>query len=77
MVRNLFRSKPKKQSLSYRWIGFAKYQQYKLMLEQLEDRCVPATVVVTGNGDNVAVDGLVTLREAILWPTRTPMRTPT
>ena len=38
----------------------------KLILEWLEDRCVPATITVTGTGDTVASDGVVTLREAIL-----------
>lgn len=33
-----------KPSLSYRWIGWAKCEQYRLLLEQLEDRCVPAAV---------------------------------
>lgn len=41
----------------------ARYQ--KLLLELLEDRCVPATITVTSTGDTVAVDGGVTLREAI------------
>jgi hypothetical protein len=31
----------------------------------LEDRCVPTTIVVTGTGDTIALDGQVTLREAI------------
>ena len=31
----------------------------------LEDRTVPATIIVTGIGDNMAVDQQVTLREAI------------
>lgn len=35
------------------------------MLEQLEDRLTPAVVTVTGTGDTIANDGLVTLREAI------------
>ncbi len=34
-------------------------------LEPLDDRLVPATITVTGTGDTIAVDGLVTLREAI------------
>jgi uncharacterized repeat protein (TIGR01451 family) len=34
-------------------------------LEQLEDRTTPATITVTGTGDTIAVDGAVTLREAI------------
>src|SRR5205809_169699 len=33
--------------------------------EPLEDRSTPATITVTGTGDTVAVDSLVTLREAI------------
>ncbi len=37
----------------------------RLFLEQLEDRRLLATVTVTGTGDTIAVDGLVTLREAI------------
>src|SRR5438445_167444 len=35
-------------------------------LVQLEGRCLPTVITVTGTGDTVAVDGLVTLREAIL-----------
>lgn len=38
----------------------------RLGLECLEDRTVPATITVTSIADNVAVDGQVTLREAIL-----------
>src|SRR5947207_10468386 len=36
-----------------------------LFLERLEDRSLLATIVVTGTGDTIAVDGVVTLREAI------------
>src|SRR5262249_33057631 len=36
-----------------------------LWVEPLEDRCTPAVITVTGDGDVVAVDGKVTLREAI------------
>jgi hypothetical protein len=34
-------------------------------IELLEDRLAPAILWVTGTGDNIAVDGVVTLREAI------------
>ena len=37
----------------------------RLFVEPLEIRAVPATIVVTGTGDTIAVDGVVTLREAI------------
>ncbi len=37
----------------------------KLRLESLEDRDVPATITVTSLNDTVALDGVVTLREAI------------
>src|SRR5262245_31315479 len=37
----------------------------RLFLEPLENRSLLATIVVTGTGDDIAVDGLVTLREAI------------
>jgi hypothetical protein len=37
----------------------------RLRLEALEDRTTPATITVTDTGDAVALDGLVTLREAI------------
>ncbi len=37
----------------------------KLRFESLEDRRLLAIVTVTGTGDTIAVDGLVTLREAI------------
>jgi RHS repeat-associated protein len=37
----------------------------RLGVEQLEDRSLLATITVTGAGDTIAVDGLVTLREAI------------
>ena len=35
------------------------------MVERLEDRSTPAIITVTGTGDTIAVDGVVTLREAI------------
>lgn len=38
---------------------------FRPLLEQLEDRRLLAVVTVTGPGDTIAVDGLVTLREAI------------
>src|SRR5881398_495361 len=34
-------------------------------IEALEARISPAVITVTGTGDTIAVDGLVTLREAI------------
>lgn len=37
----------------------------RLCVEMLENRLVPAVITVTGAGDNIAVDGVVTLREAI------------
>ncbi|MFL5330464.1 MAG: choice-of-anchor Q domain-containing protein [Gemmataceae bacterium] len=37
----------------------------RLTLNELEDRRVPATITVTGNGDDVVVGGGCTLREAI------------
>lgn len=37
-----------------------------MRIEPLEQRWAPATIVVTGTGDLVSVDGVVTLREAIL-----------
>jgi hypothetical protein len=36
-----------------------------LGIEPLEIRATPAILVVTGTGDNIAVDGFVTLREAL------------
>ncbi|MBI3406979.1 MAG: DUF11 domain-containing protein [Planctomycetes bacterium] len=54
-----------------RWFGPRRARPYlrrprvSLRLERLEDRCVPAVISVTGTGDTIAVDGLVTLREAI------------
>src|SRR3954471_19467420 len=36
-----------------------------LSLELLEGRVTPAVLTITGTGDVIAVDGLVTLREAI------------
>lgn len=36
-----------------------------LQVECLETRAVPATLTVTGTGDTIAVDGFITLREAI------------
>lgn len=38
---------------------------FRPLLELLEDRLSPAVITVTGTGDTIAVDGLVTLREAI------------
>ncbi len=40
-------------------------KKYRLGLKLLEDRSVPAVIAVTGDGDTIAADGLVTLREAI------------
>jgi len=37
----------------------------RLDVQSLEDRIVPAFLIVTGTGDAIAVDGVVTLREAI------------
>ena len=39
--------------------------RFRPTLEQLEDRAVPATITVTSAADTIAVDGKVTLREAI------------
>src|SRR5262245_19434965 len=38
---------------------------YRPLVEALEGRHLLATITVTGTGDTIAVDGLVTLREAI------------
>src|SRR5437762_2859695 len=38
----------------------------RLEFDVLEDRCVPTTYVVTTNLDVVAIDGKVSLREAIM-----------
>src|SRR4051794_20063200 len=38
---------------------------YRPLLEVLETRCVPTVITVTGTGDTIAVDGVVTLREAL------------
>ena len=40
-------------------------QKANLKIEQLESRYTPAIITVTGTGDTIAVDGIVTLREAI------------
>src|SRR5687768_2392789 len=37
----------------------------RLAVQNLEERLAPATLTVTGTGDTIAVDGAVTLREAI------------
>src|SRR5262245_17846966 len=37
----------------------------RLLLELLEERDVPTVITVTSTGDNVAMDGTVTLREAL------------
>jgi parallel beta-helix repeat protein len=42
-----------------------KTRRARLALERLEDRLAPATITVTGSGDTIAVDGVVTLREAL------------
>jgi hypothetical protein len=39
--------------------------KFKPVLDSLEVREVPAVITVTGTGDTIAVDGFVTLREAI------------
>src|SRR5262245_60655643 len=41
------------------------WRNYRPLVEQLESRHLLATITVTGTGDTIAVDGLVTLREAI------------
>jgi parallel beta-helix repeat protein len=45
--------------------GGVKSPSRRLELEALENRTVPASITVTGTGDTVAVDNVVTLREAI------------
>src|SRR5262249_38898186 len=40
-------------------------RSFRPSLVVLEDRTAPAIITVTGTGDAIAVDGLVTLREAI------------
>src|SRR5262245_57756698 len=39
---------------------------YRLQVEAMEDRRLLATIAVAGTSDTVAVDGVVTLREAII-----------
>src|SRR5258708_32717151 len=56
-------------TLSHQWFrstGRTADRRSRLRVEALEDRCTPAIMTVTGVGDTVAVDGVVTLREAIL-----------
>lgn len=56
-----------------RWLGAtegnsrtsSRRYSWKPLLEQCESRCMPAVITVTGTGDGVAADGLVTLREAV------------
>ena len=43
----------------------SKKRSRRLFLEPLENRSLLATIVVTGIGDTIAADGVVTLREAI------------
>ena len=43
----------------------ARRRFFRPLLEPLEDRRLLANITVTGTGDTIAVDGLVTLREAI------------
>lgn len=43
----------------------ARWPRFRPLLERLEDRWAPATLTVTSTADTVAVDGFVTLREAI------------
>jgi Ca2+-binding RTX toxin-like protein len=74
MSRELFVLEPLEESLAMlvAWLRrFGKNQtgplprHTRLSVEPLEMRAVPATIIVTGTGDTIAVDGLVTLREAI------------
>src|SRR5262245_17296692 len=44
----------------------ARTSRYRPLLEPLEDRWVPAAILVTTTADNATVDGSVSLREAIL-----------
>src|SRR4051812_29285630 len=60
--RRMFRRGTKKHT--YRRAA-SRWDRCRLSLTPLEDRRVPATITVTGNGDNVASDGSCTLREAI------------
>src|SRR5438552_1325067 len=45
--------------------GRGRRRFYRPILEFLEDRTVPTVITVTGTGDTIAVDGVVTLREAL------------
>src|SRR6516164_7785569 len=61
--RSLGISEAKKRPLRKR--SRAASFSYRLRLEPLEDRLAPAIITVTSLADDVAVDGKVTLREAI------------
>src|SRR4051812_39004544 len=66
-VRNWFRPSPFFRSVTQTGrTGPKRSPRRRLVLETLEDRTVPATLTVTGVGDAIAEDGVVTLREAIV-----------
>src|SRR5262245_16493324 len=49
----------------YNRIWTNRFGRTRLFLQSLEDRSVPATITVTNNLDVVALDGSVSIREAI------------
>lgn len=65
MFSELYRRVFETSSRSRRTLKGCSRRGTRLSLETLEVRAVPATITVTGTGDTIAVDGLITLREAI------------
>lgn len=65
LTSRMFRSWLRPQSTRKPRRPLSRIPRADLRLVTLEERAVPATITVTGNGDLVSVDSLVTLREAI------------
>ena len=64
-LRRMFRRNTKKRTPVSR--PMSRWNRYRLNLDLLEDRCVPALITVTSNGDDsTANNGNVTLREALV-----------
>src|SRR5262245_9608840 len=64
-LTNLWRRIRGSRSLAASKRLHASRKSRRLFIEPLENRSLLATLVVTGTGDTIAADGIVTLREAL------------
>src|SRR5262245_9662556 len=65
LSRSRKRDEKSSPPLTLRGKQAARPRRAHLAAEALEDRAVPAVITVTSTGDAIALDGFVTLREAI------------